>query len=249
MKTMKRIIHHAFSGKTILLLVAVMGGLIISGNSLRAQSTIGFNGQGFYGMPDTVANHDNHLVGTFVEVYTGLDSLNNDSVQLVGYIDTTGGPGPYTQFASPFASITLNPGDSVFFILPIQFDAGFSGQGFRIGNNVIVVWPICTTNPSFSTGDSITANVVVLDGISTGPEPVAGEVRCYPVPASGPLYVTSSDRSLVVKEIVIRNAAGQIIAVSDDPASGILTDDWASGVYMLEVTFENGKRSFYKIIR
>lgn len=249
MKAMKTTICHSFSGKLALLFVAALVGLIISGNSLRAQSTIGFNSQGFYGMPDTVANHDQQLVGTFIEIISALDSLNNDSVQLVGYIDTIPGPGPNIPIASPVAQVTLNPGDSTFFILPLVFDAGSAGQGFRIGNNVIVVWPICISNPNFSTGDSITANVVVLDGISTGPEPDPGAVRCYPVPASGPLYVTSSDRSLIVKEIIIRDAAGQIVAVSDNPAAGILTDDWASGVYTLEVTFENGKRSFYKIVR
>jgi hypothetical protein len=235
--------------KLAMLLVVMFGGWIISGNNLRAQSTLGFNSVGFYGLPDTVANHDNHLVGTFLEVYTGIDSLYNDSVQLVGYIDTIPGPSPTNPIASPFATVTLNPGDSVFFILPVTFDAGFNGQGFRIGNNVIVVWPVCTSNPNFSTGDTITANIIVLDGISTGPEPDPGNVRCYPVPASGPLYVTSSDRNLVVKQIIVHNAAGEIITVSDNPSLAIPTEDWASGVYLLEITFENGRKSFYKIMR
>jgi hypothetical protein len=246
---MKAIIRHTLPMKLAMLLVVMFGGLIISGNNLRAQSTIGLSPGGFYGLPDTVANGDHYPVGTFVEIQSLIDSLNNDSVQLVGYIDTIPGPSTTIPFASPYASITLNPGDSAFFILPITFTAGATGQGFRIGNNVIVVWPICTSNPNFSTGDSITANVIVLDGISTGPEPEPGNVRCYPVPANGPLYVTSSDSNLVVKEIIVRNAAGEIVAVSDNPTLAIPTEYWAPGVYMLEVTFENGKRSFYKIMR
>src|ERR1041385_3386106 len=98
---MKIIIRHTLPMKLAMLLVVMFGGWIISGNNLRAQSTIGFNSVGFYGLPDTVANHDHHLVGTFVEIQSLLDSLNNDSIQLRGYIDTLGPS--VIPFASPFA--------------------------------------------------------------------------------------------------------------------------------------------------
>jgi hypothetical protein len=53
----------------------------------------------------------------------------------------------------------------------------------------------------------------------------------------------------VVKQIIVHNAAGEIITVSDNPSLAIPTEDWASGVYLLEITFENGRKSFYKIMR
>lgn len=235
--------------KTRLLLLVPMFILsgIGSGDNLSAQSILAFDSIGLIGMPDTVANGEQWLIGAVVRNYSAIDSITpNDSVQIVGYIDSL--TGPVTLFSFPPVMVSILPNDTEFFVLPILFDASPPGNAFRIGNNVIVVWPI-TSNPNFYTGDSISVNVLVLDGISTGPEPEGGDVRCYPVPASGPLYVTSTNRELVVKQIVIRDASGKIVAVSNNPATGIITDDWAAGIYMLEITFDNGKRSIHKIIR
>ncbi|CAN5789993.1 hypothetical protein BH11BAC7_BH11BAC7_01800 [soil metagenome] len=217
-----------------------------SNANLSAQSFIGFDLIGLIGMPDTVADGDGYLVGALVKNFSQTDSLSNDVVQIVGYIDTLSGP--TTPFSlPPVSGISLSPGNDTFFILPFVFDAG-TPAGFHIGNNVIVVWPI-TTNPNFGISDSVTVNVVILDGISTGPEQAGGEVRCFPVPVNGPLYVTSSSRMLVIKSILIRDAAGKIVTVSDNPSQGINTDAWAAGIYILEVTFDNGKETVYKIIR
>jgi hypothetical protein len=229
--------------------LAITAALLLSGigvsGKLSAQNLIAIDF--LIGMPDTAASGDQWLVGGIVRNFSASTPLINDSVQIVGYFDSLSGP--VSPFALPWEdSISIAPGDTLLFVLPIDFTAGPAGNGLRIGNNVIVVWPI-TPDPSFDTGDSISVNVFILDGISTGPEAEIGEIRCYPVPASGPLYVTSSNRHMVVKEITVRDASGKIIVVSNNPSSGILTDDWAAGIYMLEVTFENGKRSAYKIIR
>lgn len=229
-------------------MLAIVAMLLLSGmgasTKLSAQSTLGFDSIGLIGMPDTAAPTDQWLVGVFLRNFSSIDSLTpNDSVQVVGFVDSLSGP--TTQYATPMVPIMLAPNDTEFFILPIDFNGI---NGFRIGNNVIVVWPI-TTNQNFDTHDSIAVNVLVLDGVSTGPDPEVGEVRCYPVPANGPLYITSSNRALAVKEITIRDATGKIIAVSNNPSTGIITDDWATGIYLLEIMFENGKRSTHKIIK
>ena len=234
---------------TRMLLVVTMLALsgLNSGNSLSAQSSIGFDSIGFIGMPDTVATGEQWLIGAFIKNYSSFDSLDNDSVRIVGYIDTLSGP--TTPYLSPWVSnISLLPNDTIFFIVPILFDATSAGAAFHIGNNVIVVWPI-TTNPDFFSSDTITVSVIVVDGVGTGPDIEIGEIRCFPVPAIGPLFVTSSNRNMVVKEITVRDATGKIVAVSDNPVTGIITDDWATGIYMLEITFENGKRSTCKIVK
>jgi hypothetical protein len=229
-------------------MLAIVAMLLLSGmsasNKLSAQSTLGFDSIGLIGMPDTVAPSDQWLVGVFLRNFSPIDSLTPaDSVQVRGFVDSLSGP--TTVYATPWAHITLAPNDTQFFILPINFD---SISGFRVGNNVIVVWPI-TSNQNFDPQDSLVVNVLVIIDVSTGSEPEVGEIRCYPVPASGPLYITSSNRALVVKEITIRDATGKIVAISNNPSTGILTDDWATGIYLLEIMFENGKRSTHKIIK
>lgn len=230
-------------------MLAITAALLLSGmgisGKLSAQNFVAFDF--LIGMPDTAASGDQWLVGGIVRNQSFTQSLINDSVQIRGLFDSLSGPP--TPFALPWVdSVNIAPNDTLLFVLPIDFSTGAGGNGLRIGNNVIVVWPY-TTDPSFNTGDSMSVNVFILDGISTGPESEAGEIRCYPVPASGPLYVTSSNRQLVVKEVIVRDASGKIVSVSNNPASGIITDDWAAGIYMLEVTFENGKKSAYKVIR
>jgi hypothetical protein len=219
--------------------------LIVSGMSLSAQNFIGFDSTGFTNMPDTIGS------GSFVNVTVNVQNLSmmtfSDSIGIAGYIDTSQAHNvlPIPAF---WTVATMPPNDTMLFNIPLIFNVGSGGNGFRIGNNVIVVWPILT-DPNFQV-DSLTATVIILDGTSTGPDAEAGEIRCYPVPASsGPLYITNTNRSYVVKEITIRDASGKIVSVSDNPSTGILTESWASGVYMVEITFENGQHSYCKIIK
>lgn len=217
---------------------------------LRAQAAIGFGHNGLIGMPDTAFAGDSVLVGSFIKNYAPLnDSTYFDTIQIVGFVDTTG-PSTIPFTLPPVSQLLIAPGDSLFFILPFSFRDYPMGGNFRIGNNVIVVWPI-SFDPHFATLDSLTANVFVIDTISgMGSEHISGgDVRCYPVPAVGPLYVTSSNHSLKVKEVIVRDGTGRIIAISKTPGLGIDTEPWASGIYLLEITFENGKKSVYKIIR
>lgn len=231
-------------------LMLVLSGIATNGN-LFAQSTLGFSSVGLIGMPDTVGNNEQWLVGAQVKNYSFIDSLMNDTVQILGYVDTIPGPSSVTPFAlPPVSGISLTPGSDTFFIIPFIFDIDttIGSPGFHIGNNVIVVWPI-TTNSNFGVYDSVTVSVVIVASVNQGPQQAPSEIRCFPVPVNGPLFVTSSSRALVVKDIIIRDASGKIVAVSSNPSHGIDTEAWAAGIYLLDVTFENGRKGVYKIIK
>ena len=231
----------------IALMILTCSGLSRTGAGLRAQNGIGFDYHGFLGMPDTVYSGTLQQVGAILKNYS-LTPLVQDTVQLVGYIDTTNGHVPISF--PPFDSINLLPGDTLPVFFGINFLDSQMGGHFRIGNNTIVIWPVCY-NPNFSTYDSLTATVYVIDTISgLGPEYDLDEgVRCYPVPASGPLFVTSTNPRLRPKSVTIRDASGRIVLVSTTPSFGIETESWADGVYMLEVTFENGSKRVYKVVK
>jgi len=236
----------------LLLALLVLTGSGLSRNSagLRAQiGGIGFGAHGFIGMPDTAYAGDSTLVLAYVKNY---DTLNffNDTIRIQGTIDTGSGP---VQFSfPPISHFTLLHGDSQIVLANVPFHTNsMLGQKLRIGSNVIVVWPV-VDNPYFGIHDSLSVTVFVMDTISgLGPEHFAPDegVRCYPVPASGPMYITSTNPQLHPKEITVRDAGGKTVFVSETPMLGIETESWANGVYFLEVVFDNGSRRVYKVVK
>ncbi|MBI3511661.1 MAG: T9SS type A sorting domain-containing protein [Bacteroidetes bacterium] len=216
--------------------------------SLRAQNMVSFGVSGFSGMPDTVYSSNNAvLVGAFLK-NTSVTFSYNDTIQVDGYIDR--GASTVPLHFPPVDSININPGDSLFFIIPVQFADTFMQGLFRIGGNVIVVWPT-VFNSVFATGDSLTATVFVLDSVNSTGAPLHNfdEVRCYPVPATGMLYITGGGQQLHPKEVVISDATGKIIVRSKDVSMGINTEPWPPGIYFLDVLFDNDTHHVYKISR
>ncbi|HET6990585.1 MAG TPA: T9SS type A sorting domain-containing protein [Bacteroidia bacterium] len=245
---MKLFTNRFFSKLIIIMVVLVLPGMNRNCQGLFAQASIGFTSTGLQGMPDSAYSNGNTIyVGADLKNYDSTFAFpSTDTLQIIGYIDTTAAPIP---IAFPLVSnITIPPGDSIHFALPFVFLDQPMGGNFRIGNNVIVIWPVIY-DPNVTTHDSVSVNIFIIDPNGVPEYNHEEAVRFYPVPANGPLYVTTGTRSVAVKQVVVRDAAGKIVAISDTPALGIKTDDWASGIYILEITFENGKKSNYKIIR
>ncbi|MCX6310589.1 MAG: T9SS type A sorting domain-containing protein [Bacteroidetes bacterium] len=226
--------------------------LVFSGTNpncgLRAQALLGFGSPGLVGWSDTAYSSTNTIpVAAYIKNIAAPSMLAfHSSIQIHGYIDTGNAVIPFVF--PQVDSINILPGDSIFFLMPFVFLDNQMGGQLRIGNNVIVVWPI-SLDPNFSTQDSISANVFVIDPNGVPEHNKSDDIRFYPVPTNGPLYVTSSSHSLLVKEVIVRDAAGKTIAVSNSPSLGIDTEAWAHGIYFLEITFDNGQKSTYKIIR
>jgi hypothetical protein len=240
---MKHLLKRFIPRCLLALALLVLGG-ISQQNSLRAQDTLGFSQIGFAGMPDTVNNGNSTLVGAFLE-NRSLSTTFNDSVLISGYVDTSA----QVPFSFPaYDTITILPGDTQFVIMPIAFtDPSLSGF-FRIGSNTIVIWPIAL-HSSFETGDSLTATVFILP-TGLGPEPHNNEeVRCYPVPSNGPLFIQSLSPTLRPAQAVVRDVNGRVVAESKTLAAGIDTEPWPPGVYFIEVTFDNGTMRIYKVMR
>jgi hypothetical protein len=219
--------------------------LLITGSGLRAQYVIGFGPTGFTGMPDSVYSPTTQFVGTFLK---NTSSLNfNDSIQVIGYIDT--GSVNTVPLYFPPGTFSLNAGDSVFLPIQIDFRDTYMGGLFRIGNNTIVIWPVMY-DPNWDTGDSLVATVFVMDSINGIHEaPSNSSLRCYPIPSSGPLYMVNASPHNQPVHAVIRNEQGQIVAENDNPLGGIDTEPWPAGIYLIEVTFEDGTKGTYKVMR
>jgi len=229
-------------------LLAIVALLLLSGitGELRSQNLIGFGSTGFSGMPDTAYSGDSIPVGAFVKNFSP-QAYPVDTIQIRGYIDTGS---VHIPFAFPPVVYSIPAYDSAFFILPTVFRDIHMGGNFRIGNNVIVVWP-AVYHAGFSTGDSLTATVFVIDTISGIPPggTVDESVRCFPVPSSGPLYIYSASTNYHPKEVMVHDASGQVVYYSKNAGASIDTEPWRPGIYFIEITFDNGAKHTYKIVR
>jgi hypothetical protein len=243
---MKHTKKHTLRYHVLVLFLLVLGCTIQQGGQLHAQNSIGFSNIGFTGMPDTVQAGTSTPVGAFLENLSAFNDYS-DSVQIVGYIDT--GSVNTVPISFPVTYFQLAAGASQFVIMPVSFTEQQLGGYFRIGSNTIVIWPI-SFDPNFDTGDSLHATVVILPAGTGGPVSRPGtDVRCFPVPASGPLYITSQNAMQKPVSVVVRDMAGKTVAVSSSLENGIDTEPWPAGIYFLEVTFDDGTTGTYKISR
>lgn len=232
------------------LLLIPLFALLISANTSAAQNTIAFTPNGLSGWPDTTYAADSAYVGAFLKNYSS-DSIFADSFRVDGYVDTGAAFVFFSfDFYYLYGSFMLPPLDSGFLILPFVFDTDTTGGAyFHVGNNVVVVWPV-SVDPSFNTGDSVTVNVFLIDTLnSLGPDHPPAELRIYPVPSTGPLYISSYHPQFHITTITIRNVMGQIMYTSNSPSGPINTEAWAPGLYTVEATLNNGSSSCYKILR
>lgn len=224
------------------LLTLFSAACFIAGTGLHAQDTLGFTPNGFLGMPDTVYAGYSTQVGVIIKNYSG--ALYADSLAIDGYIDTGSTVIPFSSAYAGNDSIT--PGDSLAVFFPVLFD---NSAGFRIGNNVIVIWPRVYQS-GFNIRDSLRATVFVIDtlsGIARTPDGIL-RLSCFPVPATGPLYVRMSSPMLNAKEIFVRDAAGRLIYSSQKISGPIDTSPWPAGFYTLDILFANGERGTCKIL-
>lgn len=229
----------------VLLLLLLIAGKVGAPEELRAQNTIGFSNYGFTGINDSLYAGDSVAAGAFIKNYSS-QLAYIDSIQLMGYIDT----GAVVPLSFPPFYDSIMPLDSIFAIMLFDVRDAFMGGPFKIGNNTIVIWP-ASYNSNFITSDTLRINVLVIDTINgLGPQPPERiEVRCYPVPGSGPLYITSTNSNINPVSAIVYDAEGRIVQVSPDISNGIITQILPPGVYFVEVLFDNEQRRTYKIVR
>ena len=130
------------------------------------------------------------------------------------------------------ATIVVNANDTVWLTPPNGFT--FDSSYFKVGNNVVVVWPVATASVALI--DSITQNVYV-NTLSGLPHAEVAEPALYPVPARETLVVRPADGSRIERvrifdiegrEVPVRqstNGVGEII---------VFLEGLPSGPYILE---------------
>jgi hypothetical protein len=228
-----------FFGGIILLLALVFS------PQLRAQNYIGFYPPVLIGLPDTVSTGDSIIAGAVLGNLSPI--AYNDSITFSGYVDTGNGTIPFLFVT--YSQVSINAYDTIpiIFQFPIS-DANQQGF-FRIGGNVIVIWPILS-DPQFSTGDSIVVPVFVLDGTSVGERPrTSRRIRCYPNPTQTLLHIVPESGQSNPVQIVVRDVNARIIYSLPFSPLPINTETWIEGIYIIECRFEDGSSSMIRVIR
>lgn len=222
---------------------------LFSVQSGNAQNLLGFSPNVLSGWPDTAYVGDSMLVAGIVKNYSTQNFFTTlDTLHFEGTVDTGTGPIPFV--VPYYLPITIAPQDSHAVFIAFRFDTAVVGAPqFHVGNNVIVVWPIGVGPGSWQARDSMELRVFIVDTLSgLGPEPPGGFVRIYPVPANGPLTISSYHPQYHVTHVIVRDMTGREV-YNGVPSGPINTDDWAAGLFTIEAALSNGTVSWYKIMR
>jgi hypothetical protein len=212
----------------------------------RAQNYIGFYPPVLIGLPDTVSTGDSITAGAVLGNLSPL--VYNDTLTIQGYVDT--GSGTVNFLYQVYPQAYINPFDTIPFIFQFGVQLASQQGSFRIGGNVIVIWPV-VSDPQFDTGDSIVVPVYVRNGTGVAEQPRSRPtgVRCFPVPTSNKLNIEVLPGHPSPEYILIRDVRGRIVHQSPFAPQPVNTEHWESGIYILECRYEDGSRNFIRIIR
>lgn len=231
------------------LLLPALLAFLLSAQSGNAQNLIGFSPNVVSGWPqgDSAYAGDTALIMGLVKNYSNTPFTTLDTLYIQGTVDTGSFPVP---FSIPYDTIVINPLDSQPVFVAFIFDTGFVGAPqFHVGNNVIVVWPIGVGPGSFQPADSVHLNVFIIDTINGIPDPGGAFLRIYPVPANGPLVISSYHPQYHITQVVVFDAMGKEVYNGVPAGQTIDTDTWAPGIYTVQAALSNGTVSWYKIMR
>lgn len=229
------------------LLLPVLLAFLLNAMPAKSQNLIGFSPNVLSGWRDTTYVGDTVWVAGLLKNYSTTNTFY-DVLMLEGSVDTGSGPVPFS-FPYPLQD-SISPQDSVALVFSFIFDSSLVGAPqFHVGNNVVVVWPIGVGPGGWQPQDSILMNVFVIDTLSSITEPPDEFVRIWPVPANGPLYISSVNGQYQFTYVIIRDALGQTVYSGIPTGQSISTDAWARGLYTVEAGLSNGTVSWFKIMR
>lgn len=194
--------------------------LLLASYASQAQVSLGMS-RTVINLPDTVSQGDTTTFKVWVKNYgpgafTGTIFVHHYSDSVIN-LDTTMVP-----------ANSLAAGDSV----EVDIFEEFDSPGYKKGSNIVVIWPSAL---NATTMDSLREAVYVLEvDIPGGLDRISasGLIKLFPNPVADRLYVEGNE--VIVEEIKIINAAGQIVEAHSFPRS-ISFASLPPGYYFLSV--------------
>jgi len=160
-----------------------------------------------------------------------------------------------TLIANPDTNFSYTPLDSDFisahgFItksLTIRFTSPTQGGVFLVGPAVVVIWPIDSApTPHAHIVDSATASFTIT-GLAGINDPSLNNVKAYMINSE---LLIQSDAENTLERVRIFDVSGAVLL--DRPAyqnTTIQMDQFASGIYLAEVTLADNRRQIFKVFK
>lgn len=209
-------------------------------NSAKAQDSLSIGGGGvLYNFDDSVFYYD--TVSYYIWVKNIGSNQFSGQIQMLTMVDT--GSGPAVADTATF-TIVLNTNDS----LPLSFNETYTPQNYRIGGNIVVIWPAFSPNYYFS-NYSNPHPLWVYGYLSNGEESPPGRVTVFPNPFSDRLSIVLNDPTRTISAVKIRDLAGKMVFVSKQEDEIYDTSCLIAGLYIAEISFSDGSVAFVKVAK
>lgn len=189
-------------------------------------------------IPDTVGYGSSSGYTIPVEYLGG---IYNGTVYLVAGVDSSGGLMSIDTVDSQVVSFIGN--DSIFFNVNETYD---NSNGYRVGGNVVVIWPIAaglTALDTFQTDVYVFPNVGINDNID-----LYNGFSIYPNPSKNYIHINKKDHKTHVKQVRILGVNGQII-YDEKFRPKIDISNIPPGLYFLRLILEGDEKLNYKLIK
>lgn len=181
-------------------------------------------------------NFNVSIVYTSTTIFTG-------NVYLMCGVDSSGGLISVDTVGTQFVSnIGLN--DSI--LIPLS-DSVLQQNGFRIGGNIVVVWPIADGLLTLDTFTTIIYVTPLPTSINEN-KVLHNQFSIYPNPAQNFITIKNSSPNNTVKHVRIYSINGTFLYQYSNNLK-IDTSRLVNGSYLLEIELENKKRLSYKLLK
>jgi hypothetical protein len=223
---MKKILH------LMIILVAVVT------TSLRAQDTLRFSPHYLVRDVDTVVQGSTHVDSVYLK-HLGVGTFTGSISIMTAVLDSSSIL--HVQDTVAYA-VTMGVGVTEGFLLTHKYyTANTAPTGFyRIGNNVIVIWPIAYSHPNTYTHDTIRDTVYVTYATGIHELDVNNLFKLYPNPTRESVTIDAEGPAgKEIEEVTLYDFEGKTIA-SYKKQRLIDLSAFSKGAYLVKVTFRDG---------
>lgn len=216
--------------------------IVIGSNNSFSQSYLGITKAGIIALQDTATFGDYGIYNVWVKNYGPAAFLGDINV-VTGIKQLYGYP-PYQINNATLSNVALNMSDSIQVSQNILFD---DAVPFKAGINVIIVWPM-SPKPDVFTKDSIVDSIFIIRPNGISQIKVRDIFTFYPNPVKSDLILNPDQKMLDIEESKILDINGKFINNYHKQLT-IEMSDYKAGTYLLEITFSNGSKRSYKILK